>query len=227
VDCDPEKPGTLDGKKVLITAGPTHEAIDPVRFIGNHSSGKMGFAIAEAYAERGADVTLVSGPTSLQPGNNQIEIHRVTSAAEMYDKCLSLVEQADIVVFSAAVADFTPEIQAAQKIKSGKEALTIRLRPTVDIAAELGKNKRTGQLFVGFALETQEGVKHAREKLVRKNFDLVVLNSLEDKGAGFGTETNKVAMIDTSGNIDNFALKLKRDVARDIVGKTIKMLNDA
>lgn len=212
---------------VLITAGPTHEAIDPVRFIGNHSSGKMGFAIAEAYAERGADVTLVSGPTSLQPINRNIKIQRVTSAAEMYETCLSLAGNADIVVFSAAVADFTPEIQAAQKIKSGGGELTIRLKPTVDIAAELGKNKRADQLFVGFALETQEGLKHARGKLERKNFDMVVLNSLEDKGAGFGTETNKVAMIDKSGNIDNFELKLKTEVARDIVVKTLKMLNDA
>ncbi len=187
----------------------------------------MGFAIAEAYAERGADVTLVSGPTSLQPINRNIEIHRVASAAEMYETCLSLAGNADIVVFSAAVADFTPEIQAAQKIKSGGGALTIRLKPTVDIAAELGKNKRADQLFVGFALETQEGVKHARGKLERKNFDMVVLNSLEDKGAGFGTETNKVTMIDKSGNIDTFELKLKTEVARDIVDKTIKMLNDA
>lgn len=187
----------------------------------------MGFAIADAFAEEGADVTVVAGPTALETGNRSVTVVRVTSAAEMYSACRERAGAADIVVFSAAVADFTPDIFAPQKIKRGEDDLAIRLKPTVDIAGELGKTKRGDQFFIGFALETNDGLKNAAGKLERKNLDLIVLNSLEDAGAGFGTETNKITLIDKSGNIDTFGLKLKTEVARDIVEKTIKMLSDA
>ncbi len=187
----------------------------------------MGFAIADAFAQRGADVTVVAGPTILGPANRMVKVVRVTTAAEMYSACLDRVEATDIALFSAAVADFTPDISASRKIKRGKGDFSIRLKPTKDIAAELGKKKREDQFFIGFALETNDGLKNATGKLKMKNLDLIVLNSLEDEGAGFGTETNKVMLIDKSGNIDNFGLKLKTEVARDIVEKTIKMLNDA
>jgi phosphopantothenoylcysteine decarboxylase / phosphopantothenate---cysteine ligase len=187
----------------------------------------MGFAIADAFAEEGADVTVVAGPTALGPGNSSVKVVRVTSAAEMYDACLERVDTTDIAVFSAAVADFTPDISAPQKIKRGEGDLAIRLKPTIDIAAALGKTKRRDQFFIGFALETNDGLKNAAGKLERKNLDLIVLNSLEDAGAGFGTETNKITLIDKSGNIDTFGLKPKTEVARDIVERTIKMLSDA
>jgi phosphopantothenoylcysteine decarboxylase / phosphopantothenate---cysteine ligase len=217
----------LLNKKVLITAGPTHEAIDPVRFIGNHSSGRMGFAIADAFAAAGAGVTVVAGPTAVKPGDQHVNVRSVTSAADMYEACLTLVGEADIVVFAAAVADFTPEISASRKIKRGEDDLSIQLKPTVDIAGTLGKSKREDQLFVGFALETNDGLKNAAGKLKRKNLDLIVLNTLEDKGAGFGTETNKITLMDKSGNIDTFELKHKSEVARDIVTKVIKMMSNA
>jgi phosphopantothenoylcysteine decarboxylase/phosphopantothenate--cysteine ligase len=187
----------------------------------------MGFALADVFAEEGADVTVVAGPTALKPGNDSVNIVRVTTAEEMYRACKNVIENVDIAVFSAAVADFSPEISASRKIKRGEDDLSIRLKSTVDIAAELGKTKRDDQLFVGFALETNDGLKHAAGKLERKNFDLIVLNTLEDKGAGFGTETNKITLMDKSGNIDTFGLKLKTEVARDIVGKIKKMLDDA
>jgi phosphopantothenoylcysteine decarboxylase / phosphopantothenate---cysteine ligase len=187
----------------------------------------MGFALADAFAEAGADVTVVAGPTSLKPGNSGVNVVRVISAAEMYGACKKVIKDFDIAVFSAAVADFTPEISASRKIKRGEDDLSIRLKPTVDIAGELGKTKREDQLFVGFALETNDGVKHAAGKLQRKNLDLIVLNTLEDAGAGFGTETNKITLMDKSGNIDTFGLKLKTEVARDIIGKIKKMLDDA
>jgi phosphopantothenoylcysteine decarboxylase / phosphopantothenate---cysteine ligase len=187
----------------------------------------MGFAIADAFAAEGADVTVVAGPTALEPGNRGVEVVRVTSAAEMFNACRERVDATDIAVFSAAVADFTPDISAPRKIKRGEDELAIRLKPTVDIAAALGKTKRRDQFFIGFALETNDALKNAVGKLERKNLDLIVLNTLEDAGAGFGTETNKITLIDTSGNIDTFGLKLKNEVARDIVERTIKMLSDA
>lgn len=214
-------------KKILVTAGPTYEAIDPVRFIGNHSTGKMGYAIADAFAMQGAEVILVSGPTAIQtkmPGVQRID---VLSAEEMYVACKRLIDSVDISVFSAAVADFTPEKTENNKIKSNLDTLTIKLKATKDIAAELGKEKKAHQVFVGFALETENGIQYAEAKLKKKNLDLIVLNSLEDEGAGFGTETNKVTMIDSSGNIDKFDLKQKSEVAKDIVEKTLKLLKNA
>ncbi len=211
------------GKKVLVTAGPTHEALDPVRFIGNQSTGKMGYAIAEAFATEGAQVTLVSGPTQLEPGNESIRVIRIVSAAEMYDACASIIAEMDIAVFSAAVADFTPARYSPYKIKSGLQPMTIDLEPTKDIAAELGKTKEADQVFVGFALETRDAITNAQRKLESKNLDLIVLNTLEEKGAGFGYDTNKVSMIDKLGNIDNFDLKQKAEVARDILDKIKKI----
>jgi phosphopantothenoylcysteine decarboxylase/phosphopantothenate--cysteine ligase len=187
----------------------------------------MGFALAEAYAGLGAEVMLVSGPGAMLPLHKNIKVVSVTSASEMLRAAESLIDRADIAVFAAAVADFTPAEPADKKMKREKDELVIRLKPTVDIAAELGRRKRSDQLFVGFALETNDGLKNAEGKLKRKNLDLIVLNSLEDEGAGFGTETNKITMIDKSGNIDTFGLKLKSEVALDIVDKTIKMLQHA
>lgn len=187
----------------------------------------MGYSIAEAFADAGAEVILVSGPTALKPNNKDVKIVHVTSAASMYAECNELIQDIDIVVFAAAVADFTPEVREKNKIKRDREELVIRLKPTLDIAGELGKKKRPDQLFIGFALETNEGLTNATEKLKRKNLDFIVLNSLQDAGAGFGTETNKITIIDKSGNIDKFELKLKSDVALDIVKKTIKLIEDA
>ncbi len=211
----------------MITAGPTYEPVDPVRFIGNHSTGKMGYAIAEAFARQGAWVTLVSGPVSVSAQHHRITVVDVTTAAEMYDACREHIGQTDIAVFNAAVSDFTPETPLTNKMKRGSADRTIRLQPTRDIAAEMGKQKRSGQLFAGFALETGNGLENARKKLERKNLDLVVLNSLEDEGAGFGTETNKVTFVDKSGFIDTFEVKPKREVAGDIVRKIAKMMKHA
>jgi phosphopantothenoylcysteine decarboxylase/phosphopantothenate--cysteine ligase len=209
-----------------VTAGPTQESIDPVRYIGNHSSGKMGYAIADAFAAQGARVVLVSGPVNVQTGNPCVEVVLVTTAQEMYEVCRERASKADIAVFNAAVSDFTPVEPSAGKKKRGKEEWTIRLRPTLDIAGELGRGKKEGQLFVGFALETDHGMEHAREKLEKKNLDLIVLNSLEE-GAGFGTDTNRVTMIDRTGRADEFELKPKRQVANDLVERVIKMIDDA
>ena len=225
LDTAPPKKKLLN-KRVLVTAGPTHENIDPVRYIGNHSSGRMGYAIAEAFAAGGARVTLVSGPVGLVPGHPSIELVRVTSAAEMFEACSVRSGEVDIAVFNAAVADFTPVSVSGSKVKRGGEEWTIKLKPTRDIAGELGKRKRDDQLFVGFALETEQGILHAREKLSRKNMDLVVLNSLED-GAGFGTETNRVTMIDRNGAVEEHELKPKDQVAADLVERVIKILEDA
>ena len=217
----------LLNKKVLITAGPTHENIDPVRFIGNHSSGKMGFAIAEAFAAEGALVSLVTGPVSLDTRTKGIELSRVSSAAEMFEACSDLMAQMDIAVFNAAVSDYTPAETSAQKVKRGEGDWTIRLEPTRDIAAEMGKRKSKGQILVGFALETDKEEEHALAKLKKKNLDLVVLNSLKDEGAGFGTDTNRVSMIDGSGNVEKFDLKPKDQVASDLVKQVIKMIDHA
>lgn len=223
---EPSKKKLLN-KKVLLTAGPTHENIDPVRFIGNHSSGKMGFAIAEAFAAEGAEVHLVSGPVSLGTTTPGIELIRVTSAAEMYERCNELINKVDIAVFNAAVSDFTPVSPSGKKVKRGAEEWSIQLKPTRDIAAEMGRKKKKGQILVGFALETDNELEHARQKLEKKNLDLVVLNSMQDKGAGFGTDTNRVTMIDRQGNVAKYELKPKKQVANDLVHRVVKMIEDA
>jgi len=217
----------LLNKRVLVTAGPTHENIDPVRFIGNHSSGKMGFAIAEAFAAEGAKVSLVTGPVSLDTSEAGVEIFRVRSAGEMFERCKTLMEQMDVAVFNAAVSDFTPVSVSENKVKRGRDEWTIKLTPTRDIAAEMGKRKSAGQLLVGFALETDNELEHARQKLEKKNLDLIVLNSMQDRGAGFGTDTNRVTMIDRMGNVDKFELKPKEQVAIDLVQRVIKMVENA
>lgn len=215
----------LRGKKALVTAGPTHEAIDPVRFIGNNSSGKMGIAIAEALAGRGADVILVSGPTQQHTNHPGISVVSVTSAAEMYEACAARFDAADITVLAAAVADYRPLSASSEKIKKKDDTLTLELTKTRDIAAELGKRKQPGQLIIGFALETNNELENAIGKLTAKNFDLIVLNSLKDKGAGFGHDTNKVTIIDRNERARTFELKDKQAVADDIVDAAVGLFN--
>ncbi|MBD1427822.1 bifunctional phosphopantothenoylcysteine decarboxylase/phosphopantothenate--cysteine ligase CoaBC [Sphingobacterium arenae] len=205
----------LKGKNVLVSAGPTHEAIDPVRFIGNHSSGKMGYAIASALQSMGATVTLVSGPTQL-PTPPEVNRHDVTSAQEMLEACSIYFEKSDIIVMSAAVADYTPVETAIQKIKKSDTNIEITLKKTTDILATLGKRKTDKQTLVGFALETENALQNAQDKLKRKNLDYIVLNSMQDEGAGFAGDTNKVTIIDRSGEIKEFGLKSKKEVANDI-----------
>lgn len=203
--------------RVLITAGPTYEPIDPVRFIGNHSTGKMGYALAEAFADWGANVTLVSGPTQLRLQHPLVEVVAVQTADEMYAATAKIAPQAEIWVFAAAVADYKPRAMALDKIKKDGDTLTLELVKNVDIAATLGQQKRPEQFSVGFALETSNEEAHARAKLARKNFDLIVLNSLRDAGAGFGHDTNKVTLLSAGGQMTTFELKPKAEVARDIV----------
>jgi phosphopantothenoylcysteine decarboxylase / phosphopantothenate---cysteine ligase len=217
--------GPLTGKKALVTAGPTHEAIDPVRFISNHSTGKMGFAIAEQLAQQGATVTLITGPTYLSKELKGVHVIPVNSADEMYEASVANFKDADISVLSAAVADYKPAQKADQKIKKKDETLTLELVKTKDIAAELGKLKTNGQLIVGFALETENEQAHAEKKLTSKNFDLIVLNSLNDKGAGFGHDTNKITIIDSNKKSKEFNLKSKKEVARDIVTTIIEHMH--
>lgn len=212
----------LKGKRVLITAGPTYEKIDPVRFIGNYSSGKMGYALAEVCAERGAEVTLVSGPVNLQAVHPNIRWVDVESAEEMYRASVEAFPQADAAILCAAVADFTPEVVAGTKIKREKEDLVLRLKPTHDIAAELGRMKRDGQKLVGFALETNDELKHAQDKMARKNLDFIVLNSLNDKGAGFRCDTNKITIVEPQGATP-YPLKNKQEVAADIIDKLVSL----
>jgi phosphopantothenoylcysteine decarboxylase/phosphopantothenate--cysteine ligase len=212
----------LEGKKVLITAGPTYEAIDPVRFIGNHSSGKMGFALATAAAELGASVTLVSGPTHLE-ADPPIRLIRVTSALEMYTQAVNAFPEMDLVIGAAAVADYRPEKPASEKLKKEGESLELKLVRNPDIIAALGEQKTT-QFVVGFALETQNELEYARGKLREKHLDAVVLNSLKDAGAGFGSDTNKVTFIDKNLTITPFELKTKAEVARDILHEIHKRL---
>jgi len=211
----------LNNKSFLVTAGPTYENIDPVRFIGNYSSGKMGFAIAEELISRGAKVFLVAGPVSLKTKSQEIIRTNVTSATEMNDQCLQLFPSVDGAVMCAAVADYAPVVRADQKLKRKDGNLTIELKPNPDIAAGLGKIKRKEQLLVGFALETNDESKHAYQKLIKKNLDFIVLNSLNDPGAGFQTETNKITIIDRHNNSFNFELKAKNKVAADIVDRII------
>ena len=211
----------LSGKTVLITAGPTYEKIDPVRFIGNYSSGKMGFAIAEECANRGAKVKLVAGPVALPTPKGDIERIDVESAAEMYDATSRLFVQADIAILSAAVADFTPEVTADTKIKRTGDSLTLALRPTRDIAKSLGAVKRDDQLLIGFALETDHEEENARAKMERKNLDMIILNSLQDPGAGFRVDTNKVTIITKTAK-ETYPLMAKREVAVNIVNKILE-----
>ncbi len=215
----------LQGKKVLVTAGPTHEPIDPVRFISNHSSGKMGFAIAEALAHEGAEVNLITGPTNQHTLHPKISVKQVTTAQEMFDACTALFPSSDITVLSAAVADYRPAEAARQKIKKKDESLTLQLTKTHDIAESLGKMKHNGQIIVGFALETEAEEVNALTKLERKNFDLIVLNSLNDKGAGFSHDTNKITILDGKTKARSFELKSKKEVARDIVQAIIEKMH--
>lgn len=211
----------LKGEQVLITAGPTYEAIDPVRFIGNHSSGLMGFELAKRAAALGATVNLISGPTSCTAHNHAITVHSVLSASDMYDATHRFFADASIVICAAAVADYTPKTKAAQKIKKDGTTLSIDLVKTKDILLSLGQAKKN-QYLVGFALETENEVENAKGKLKRKNLDAIILNSLKDKGAGFGGNTNKISFIDTNFAIQTFDLKTKAAVAMDIFNEIIK-----
>ncbi len=210
------------GKKVLITLGPTQEALDPVRFLSNHSSGKMGFALAQAFQAAGAEVYVVAGPVALKLDGQGFQVERVTTAAEMYEVTKGLHGQMDAVVFAAAVADFRPECPATQKIKKQGEELPLRLVPNVDIAFEMGKMKKKGQVHVGFALETEQEEANAKAKLVRKNFDLVVLNSATQEGVGFKHDTNQVRIFHKDGQVVQSALLPKLDIARLIVEEVKK-----
>ncbi|AUC84681.1 bifunctional phosphopantothenoylcysteine decarboxylase/phosphopantothenate--cysteine ligase CoaBC [Polaribacter sp. ALD11] len=214
----------LKGKKVLITAGPTYEAIDPVRFIGNHSSGKMGFAIANAAANLGAEVYLISGPSNQQIKHSFVHRIDVVSAEEMYNAAHTYFKDVDIAILSAAVADYKPKNIASQKIKKTAATLEILLTPTKDILASLGKIKKH-QFLVGFALETNNELENAKGKLKRKNLDAIVLNSLQDKGAGFATDTNKITIIDKDFNEQPFELKSKVEVAKDIINEIVKRIS--
>jgi phosphopantothenoylcysteine decarboxylase / phosphopantothenate---cysteine ligase len=218
-------PLPLLGKRVLLTAGPTVEAIDPVRYISNHSSGKMGYALAEALAARGAEVTLVSGPVRLTPAHPRITRVPVQSAAQMYKAVMAHLPAADLVVQAAAVADYTPRHVADQKIKKkGDEGLTLELVKTADIAAATGQQLLPGQLHVGFALETEHELANAQSKLVRKNFDFIVLNSLQEPGAGFGHDTNKVTIIRRDGSVQPWPLLSKQQVAEKIVDLIVELI---
>ena len=213
----------LEKKKVMITAGPTYEKIDPVRFIGNYSSGKMGYALAEECARRGAEVTLISGPVQMECKHPNIQRIDVESANEMFEAATTHFPTCDAGILCAAVADFTPEIKAEEKIKREGDDLILRLKPTQDIAATLGKTKREGQALVGFALETTNELAHAQGKLERKNFDFIVLNSLNDNGAGFRHDTNKISIV-SKEEIKEFPLKPKSEVATDIIDELEKRL---
>jgi phosphopantothenoylcysteine decarboxylase/phosphopantothenate--cysteine ligase len=220
-----ETTAKLKGKKVLVTAGPTYESIDPVRFIGNHSSGRMGFAIAETFARQGAQVTLITGPTELHEINASIKRIDVTSADDMFEKTVKAFEKADIAVMSAAVADYTPEKVSITKIKKNGDELHLKLKKTKDILAELGRKKNKKQVLVGFALETDNEIANAVKKLHAKNLDFIVLNSLKTKGAGFGHNTNKVSIIDRNGTQTDYKLKSKSEVAFDIVNKIMQLID--
>lgn len=213
---------TLSKKKILITAGPTYEKIDPVRFIGNYSSGKMGFALAEECARRGAEVVLVAGPVSLKVNHPNIKRIDVESAEEMYNASIKEFPGMDAAILCAAVADFRPSEQYSQKVKRGEDLLTISLVPNKDIAASLGKMKKANQLLIGFALETNDEETNALKKMAKKNLDYIVLNSLNDAGAGFKYDTNKVAILKKNGERKDFGLKSKYDVASDIIDHTMQ-----
>lgn len=212
------------GKRIVLTAGPTHEAIDPVRFIGNHSTGRMGIALANEFHRRGAEVHLVLGPSNLHPTQG-IQVHNVTTAEEMLDATEALIDDADIAIFAAAVADYRPSVRYTDKIKrEGQEFLELELIRNPDIAALLGARKRVDQFFVGFALESTAGLEEAQRKMEKKHFDAIVLNSLQDPGAGFVHETNKVTLFDREGTIEAYELKSKEAVAHDIANFILQRL---
>lgn len=206
----------FSGKNVLVTAGPTYENIDPVRFIGNYSSGKMGFAIAEVLAQKGATVKLVAGPVHLSTPQGNIQRIDVQSANEMLEACITNAGEANIIIMAAAVADYQPKTASNKKIKKTSHSLSINLEPTHDILSKLSENKKPGQVIVGFALETDNELENARIKLQNKKADIIVLNSLNEPGAGFQTDTNKITILDRNGNVKNFGLKPKTEVANDI-----------
>jgi phosphopantothenoylcysteine decarboxylase/phosphopantothenate--cysteine ligase len=213
----------LTNKKVLITAGPTHESIDAVRFIANRSSGKMGIALAIEAANKGALVSLVLGPTHLECNHTNIKVYKVITASQMYEQVNAYFSTSDIGIFTAAVADYKPNIAAKNKIKKSDNNLNISLEKTVDILEEMGNKKSDKQFIVGFALETDNEVENAKDKLKRKNLDMIVLNSLNNKGAGFQHNTNKITIIDKANNISNFELKDKSEVAKDVIDKIIEL----
>ena len=221
-----ERKQSLAGKRVLVTAGPTYEKIDPVRFIGNYSSGKMGFALAEACAEAGAEVVLVAGPVALKTSHPAIRRIDVESAAEMYRAAVEAYDHADAAIMCAAVADYAPETVSDVKLKRSGEERVLRLKPNPDIAAELGHRKRAGQYLVGFALETNDEESNARSKMAKKNLDFIVLNSLRDAGAGFRCDTNKVTVIGREGEPVEIPCKLKTEVAADIVDLLARCMNE-
>lgn len=214
------KKQTLAGKKILITAGPTHEKIDPVRFIGNYSSGKMGFALAEECANRGAEVFLIAGPVSLKINHPDIKRIDVESAEEMCQAAVEVFSDMDAAILCAAVADYRPAEQYGEKVKREKEDLSLTLVPNKDIAASLGEMKKSGQKLIGFALETNNEEENAKKKIKKKNLDYIVLNSLKESGAGFQHDTNKIAIIDKNGIRKDFELKSKKEVAADIIDET-------
>ncbi len=221
-----KKKDDFKGLEILITAGPTVEKIDPVRFISNHSSGKMGYAIARELADRGASVTLISGPTHQTLDHKNVQKIHVTNADEMYDVSKKIYRKTDVAIFSAAVADYKPSNMASQKIK--KEAITmdLRLEKNPDIAMELGKLKKNNQINIGFALETNNEIQNATLKLNKKSLDFIILNSIKDKGAGFSTDTNKITILDKEGKRKNYSLKSKELVARDIADYLFTKIND-
>lgn len=220
-----EKQESLSKKKILITAGPTYEKLDPVRFIGNYSSGKMGFALAEECAERGAEVILIAGPVSLKTSHRNIQRIDVESAEQMYEAATKEFADTDAAILCAAVADYRPKKQADNKIKRAEGSnLTLELIPNKDIAASLGKVKKEGQILIGFALETNNEEQNALAKIQKKNLDFIVLNSLNDNGAGFQYDTNKIAILNKSGKRTNFDLKNKKDVAKDIINNTLELI---
>jgi len=220
LEADLESKLPLKGKKILVTAGPTYEAIDPVRFIGNHSSGKMGFDIANEAANLGAEVFLIAGPTHFKAKNNLVKVVDVVSAQEMYDACHLYFGEVDVAIAAAAVADYRPKVVAEQKIKKTTDEFSIELEKTKDILSSLGAVKKN-QFLIGFALETENEIENAKLKIQKKNLDLIVLNSLQDKGAGFKKETNKVTFIDKNFKIQPMELKSKESVAADILNKVI------
>jgi phosphopantothenoylcysteine decarboxylase / phosphopantothenate---cysteine ligase len=213
----------LRGKKILINAGPTREAIDPVRYLSNHSTGKMGIALADAAAELGADVDLVLGPVNILPAQKSVTVINVTTAESMSKECVDRFSDCDIAILAAAVADFTPVEVKEEKIKKNGGEMVLRLKSTEDIAATLGKMKKPSQILAGFALETNNGLINAGEKLKRKNLDLIVLNNPKEEGAGFGHDTNRITIIDRNNNIDKFELKSKEEAAKDILNKIVSL----
>ena len=217
----------LHNKTILVTSGPTYEPIDPVRFIGNHSSGKMGAALALTLAERGAKVIMVTGPSKHIPNHPNIAVEKVTNAQQMYELATRHFSKCDAAILAAAVSDFTPKRVADRKIKSKNKSITIDLEPTKDIAKHLGANKKEGQKLVGFALETENEVQNAKQKLKSKNFDFIVLNSTSDKGAGFNVDTNKITIIHSNDTVNTFETKPKKEVAADIVEQLVKLMGIA